>query len=100
LVECPSKGTWALGFISASAAPAVQAALNEHGEMTMVFVPLTPNPTSCFLLVVPKSAVIELDMSIEDGAKLIISAGMVLPTDKMVPQAQPLRTADSTFGSV
>jgi uncharacterized membrane protein len=47
-----------------------------------VFLPTTPNPTSGFLLFVPKSEVIMLDMSVEDAAKLVISAGLVYPSDK------------------
>ena len=50
--------------------------------MVSVFLPTTPNPTSGFLLFVPKSDVIELDMSVEDAAKLVISAGLVYPNGK------------------
>ena len=50
--------------------------------MVSVFVPTTPNPTSGFLLFFPKSDIVELDMSIEDAAKLVISAGLVYPPDK------------------
>jgi len=50
--------------------------------MVSVFVPTTPNPTSGFLLFFPKSDIVELDMSIEDAAKLVISAGLVYPQEK------------------
>jgi uncharacterized membrane protein len=89
LVEFPSKGLWALGFISADAAPPIQAALAKEGEMIMVFIPLTPNPSSCFLLAARKRDVIELDMSIEDAAKLIISGGLLAPPEKQaLPEDQ------------
>jgi len=56
-----------------------------HGtasDMVSVFVPTTPNPTSGFLLFFPREDVIELDMTIEDAAKLVISAGLVYPGEK------------------
>ena len=52
-------------------------------DKTAVFLPTTPNPTSGFLLFLPKSAVIELDMSVEDAAKLVISAGLVYPNSQI-----------------
>ena len=56
--------------------------------MVSVFVPTTPNPTSGFLLFFPKTDIIELDMSIEDAAKLVISAGLVYPqTNKTSPKS-------------
>jgi uncharacterized membrane protein len=51
--------------------------------MVSVFVPTTPNPTSGFLLFFPKADIVELDMSIEDAAKLVISAGLVYPPTKI-----------------
>ena len=58
-------------------------------QIVSVFMPTTPNPTSGFLLFVPKADVIELEMSVEDAAKLVISAGLVYPNSKdptKVPQ--------------
>ena len=52
------------------------------GNLVSVFVPTTPNPTSGFLLFFPEEDIIYLDMSIEDAAKLVISAGLVYPNDK------------------
>ena len=51
-------------------------------EMVNVFVPTTPNPTSGFLLFIPKDDIVELDMSVEDAIKLVVSAGMVVPPKK------------------
>jgi len=82
LVEYPRKGVWALGFISTTAKGEVAKRANPEDEMLSVFVPTTPNPTSGFLLFCPKSDVVELEMSVEDAAKLVISAGLVYPPDR------------------
>lgn len=82
LIEYPRKGIWALGFISTDAKGEVVEKASGGAPMVSVFVPTTPNPTSGFLLFFPKDDVIELDMSVEDSAKLVISAGLVYPSDK------------------
>lgn len=84
LIEYPRKGIWALGFISTDAKGEVAAKADPSGPMVSVFLPTTPNPTSGFLLFFPKRDVIELDMTVEDAAKLVISAGLVYPSDKPV----------------
>ncbi|MEP5731833.1 MAG: DUF502 domain-containing protein [Sulfitobacter sp.] len=82
LIEYPRRGIWALGFISTEAKGEVLAKTGEPDDpIVSVFLPTTPNPTSGFLLFFPKSDVIELDMSVEDAAKLVISAGLVYPPD-------------------
>ena len=83
LIQYPRKGIWAVGFISTPARGEVSARAARDSELLSVFVPTTPNPTSGFLLFFPKEDVIELDMSIEDAAKLVISAGLVYPEDKL-----------------
>lgn len=88
LIQYPRKGIWAIGFISITAKGEVAERAGTHGTMMSVFVPTTPNPTSGFLLFFPKEDVIELDMSIEDAAKLVISAGLVYPNSKD-PTAPP-----------
>lgn len=81
MFEYPRKGIWAIGFISTSTkGELVEKA--DTGPMTSVFVPTTPNPTSGFLLFFPTKDLIELDMSVEDAAKLVISAGLVYPGEK------------------
>ena len=82
LVQYPRKGIWAIGFISTEAKGEISFRAETGGKLMSVFVPTTPNPTSGFLLYFPEEDVIELDMSIEDAAKLVISAGLVYPTDK------------------
>ncbi len=96
LIEYPRKGIWALGFISTDAKGEIRAKTGEPDEdIVSVFLPTTPNPTSGFLLFFPKSDVIELDMSVEDSAKLVISAGLVYPPDRINrDQADVLELAD------
>jgi uncharacterized membrane protein len=79
LIQYPRKDIWAIGFISTSARGEVNAKAESGSDLLSVFVPTTPNPTSGFLLFFPKEDVIELDMSVEDAAKLVISAGLVYP---------------------
>ena len=79
LVEYPRRDAWAIAFISTYARGEIAEA-NPTGErIYSVFVPTTPNPTSGFLLFVPESDVVILDMTVEDAAKLVISAGLVYP---------------------
>ena len=79
LVPYPRHGLWGIGFISTDARGEVADILNPGGKHVSVFLPTTPNPTSGFLLFVPEADIVPLDMSIEDAAKLIISAGLVVP---------------------
>lgn len=79
LIEYPRKGLWAVVFIATYAKGETAAKLAHKDRMLSVFLPTTPNPTSGFLLFVPQKDVIELDMSVEDAAKLVISAGLVAP---------------------
>ena len=78
MIEYPRPGIWAIGFVSTVAKGEILARLPDDEVMT-VFLPTTPNPTSGFLLYVPKRDVTILDMSVEDAAKLVISAGLVYP---------------------
>lgn len=89
LIEYPRRGIWALGFISTTAKGEVAQKTDPSGEMVSVFLPTTPNPTSGFLLFVPKKDVIELDMTVEDSAKLVISAGLVYPDGSTDVDGEP-----------
>ncbi|MBO6604798.1 MULTISPECIES: DUF502 domain-containing protein [Paracoccaceae] len=94
LVEYPRKGIWAIAFISTNAKGEI-AATNEN-DMVSVFLPTTPNPTSGFLLFVPRADVQILSMSVEDAAKLVISAGLVYPNGQdpsAPPEIGPAKTA-------
>ncbi|MEQ9693919.1 DUF502 domain-containing protein [Shimia sp. SDUM112013] len=82
LIEYPRKGIWAIGFISTDAKGEVDQKAQTGDRLMGVFIPTTPNPTSGFLLFFPKEDIMELDMTIEDAAKLVISAGLVYPNPK------------------
>ena len=79
LVEYPRRGIWAIAFISINAKGEVYTKLSDGEEYATIFLPTTPNPTSGFLLFLPRSDIKELDMTVEDAAKLVISAGLVYP---------------------
>jgi uncharacterized membrane protein len=81
LIEYPRKGLWTIAFQTGVASKEVSAHTGE--EMLSVFVPTTPNPTSGFLMMIAKSSVTELSMSIDDALKLIISLG-VMQTKKTI----------------
>ena len=80
LIEYPRKGLWAIVFIATEAKGEIRSQL-EHADpdMVSVFLPTTPNPTSGFLLFVPRADIRILDMTVEEAAKLVISAGLVTP---------------------
>ena len=78
LVEYPRRGIWVVAFVSTITRGEIKEKINKD-EILTVFVPTTPNPTSGFLLFIPKKDVIILKMSVENAAKLVISAGLVVP---------------------
>ncbi len=78
LVEYPRRGIWVVAFVSTITKGEIKEKINKD-EILTVFVPTTPNPTSGFLLFIPKKDVIILKMSVENAAKLVISAGLVVP---------------------
>ena len=82
LVQYPRKGLWAIAFISTTTKGEIVEKAETTSAMLSVFLPTTPNPTSGFLLFVPREDVIELDMTVEDAAKLVISARLVYPGQK------------------
>ncbi|WP_269541388.1 DUF502 domain-containing protein [Cerasicoccus fimbriatus] len=77
LTEYPRKGVYVLGFLTSDAKGEVQH--KTGAEVVNIFVPTTPNPTSGFLLMVPKDEIIPMEMSVTDGMKLIVSGGAVSP---------------------
>lgn len=82
LVEYPRRDIWAIAFISTNAKGEIDAKLGDGEPIVTVFLPTTPNPTSGFLLFLPQRDVKPLDMTVEDAAKLVISAGLVYPNGK------------------
>lgn len=77
LIEYPRQGVWSIAFQTGSGSSKVNAGTND--ELITVFVPTTPNPTSGFLLLVPKKDAIDLDLSIDEALKMVISLGVVQP---------------------
>lgn len=85
LVEFPVKGTWSVVFLSAPAATEVQNVLSgtieTEQDFVGVFLPCAPNPTTGFFFYLPRSEIIELSISVDDAAKLVMSAGVIQPED-------------------
>jgi uncharacterized membrane protein len=79
MVEFPSPGMWSLVFLSSTPGSQVTSRLPGGDDYVSAFLPCTPNPTTGFFFYVPKSAVIELDITVESAAKLIMSAGLIQP---------------------
>ncbi len=82
MVEFPRKGLYSVGFVTAE-----QVKTDEGESIISIFVPTTPNPTTGFLLVLPESKVVKLDMSVADGIKYIVSLGAVPPENASGIQA-------------
>ncbi len=80
LVQFPRVGTYALGFITGS--PTGELREKIPAEVVNIFVPTTPNPTSGYYLLVPRDEVIDLEMSVEDAFKLLVSGGLIDPQGK------------------
>ncbi len=80
LIEYPRKGSWALGFATGTTKGEVQHAIED--EVVNVFLPTTPNPTSGYLLFLPRPDVIFLSMTVEEGIKMVVSGGVVTPTER------------------
>lgn len=79
LVEYPRKGMWAIAFQTGNSLLPTHEDKESLKEMYTIFIPTTPNPTSGFLMMIPKEDVIELDISVDEALKLIISLGVVQP---------------------
>ncbi len=79
LVEFPRKGMWSIIFIAGDSRGEVDVRLSQDEPTICAFLPCTPNPTTGYLIYVPRSEVIELEMTIEEAAKLVISAGLIAP---------------------
>ena len=86
LVQYPRAGVWTIAFITGVTQGEVQDLTG--GEMINVFVPTTPNPTSGFLLFVPRSDIMPLSMSVEDALKMVVSGGLLTPTPPATAREQ------------
>jgi uncharacterized membrane protein len=83
LLEYPRKGLWTIAFITGG--PLREAREKSSHDLITVFVPTTPNPTSGFIILVPREDVITLQMSVEEAMRMIISLGVVTPSAQPVP---------------
>jgi len=80
LVQYPRQGSWTIAFMTGQ--PGGDVANHLQGEHVSVYVPTTPNPTSGFFLMMPKSDVVELDMTVDAALKYVISMGVVAPSGR------------------
>jgi uncharacterized membrane protein len=80
LIQYPRPGIWTIAFQTGVPAPEVQRLI--QSDMVAVYVPTTPNPTSGFFLMLPRAEVIELDMSVDEALKYVVSMGVVSPGDR------------------
>lgn len=102
LVEFPRPGCWTIGFMTGSPAEAVASHL--AGEHISVYVPTTPNPTGGYFVMIPKANVRELDMSVDEALKYIISMGVVVPRHphgrRLAPSAAAAQIAGAGMPAV
>jgi uncharacterized membrane protein len=94
LVQYPRQGSWTIAFLTGT--PGGEVAKHLDQPMVSVYVPTTPNPTSGFFLMMPKADVIELDMTVDDALKYIISMGVVVPGGPDKPQLTAPETAPAS----
>ncbi len=85
LFEYPRRGSWAMGFITGRTEGEIQDLTED--DVVNVFLPTTPNPTSGYLLFIPKRELVVLSMSVEEGIKMVVSGGIVTPPDRR-PESQ------------
>ena len=88
MVQFPQPGMWSIVFIAQEAAPEIAGKLPDGEEQIGVFLPCTPNPTTGFFFYLPRREIVELSISVEDGAKLIMSAGLIQPGET-APRSAP-----------
>jgi len=97
LIEYPRKGIYSIGFFTQDTRGEVQERLDR--DVVSIFLPTTPNPTSGVLLFVPKTDVTELDISIEEALKLVISGGAIVPSSKYKGQLEVRPNSDDLIAS-
>lgn len=81
MFQYPRPGVWALGFLTGVTKGEVQRLTDD--EVVNVFLPTTPNPTSGFLLFIPRKDLVVMEMSVEEGIKMIVSGGILTPPDRV-----------------
>ncbi|NKB49068.1 MAG: DUF502 domain-containing protein [Alphaproteobacteria bacterium] len=98
LFEYPRRGSWAIGFVTGKTIGEVQNMTAD--DVVNVFLPTTPNPTSGYLLFLPRRELVELSMSVEDAIKMIISGGIVTPPDTRPVAQQQVPLVAAADGDV
>lgn len=93
LVQYPRVGMWTVAFHTGDGRGEAQRKTGQ--DVVNIYVPTTPNPTSGFFLIVPRADIIELDMSVDEGLKMILSVGVVVPDAKKVAPTAPVRLTSS-----
>jgi len=96
LIQYPYEGCWSIAFLTADTRGEVQRVTSE--DVVSVFMPAVPNPTTGFLLFVPRHEVLDLDMTVEQGLKLVVSGGIVTPKPGATPATMPPPVAGATTG--
>jgi uncharacterized membrane protein len=87
LIEYPRRGIWSVAFVTGE--PSAEIARCHDGQLVSVFVPTTPIPAYGFLMYVPRRDTVPMRMTVEEGMKLVISGGIVVPPDRELPQSAP-----------
>ena len=98
LVPFPQPGIWTIAFVSGHIPDKLKGSLPQDDDYISVYVPTTPNPTGGYYIMVKKSDVRELDMSVDQALKYVISLGMVMPDDlpvKSLPAQKPSKDGDT-----
>jgi uncharacterized membrane protein len=94
LVQYPRQGAWTIAFVTGK--PGGEVASHLSGDWLSIYVPTTPNPTSGFFIMVPRADVVELEMSVDQALKYVISMGVVVPPPPAAPAALPAGPANNT----
>lgn len=81
LVEYPQPGMWSIVFLSKEASPGIAERLPDGSEQIGVFLPCSPNPTTGFFFYLPRERIVEIPISVDEAAKLVMSAGLIQPQD-------------------
>jgi uncharacterized membrane protein len=93
LVEWPRRESWTVGFITGAAPQEVRD--GNAQDLVSVFIPTTPNPTGGYLIFVPRADLRPLEMSVEEGLKMVVSTGLVMPVPRNVTAREPIPSAEA-----
>lgn len=97
MLQYPRKGIWSIGFLTNENVSTNLEGIDD--ELVAVFVPTTPNPTSGFIIMAPREDVTELDMTVEEGFKFIISMGVIIPDGPIQTELTRNKVAQTATGS-